>query len=181
MYIVVEGKDLVGKSTFIKKLVKAYEVIGKEIVQVTEPFMGHPTGQKIRDFLKEKHTNSDDLYKLYKENREYLWKSVIRPALESGKIVISDRNFISSMVYQVNMGMMSVLGHNTDNHPDIVYYLSISHDTYLERLKKKKNLEVIELEFVNKAKSDECDRRYKEACSILERTSKTLVIPVKSM
>jgi Thymidylate kinase len=179
MYVVVEGQDLVGKSEYIKKLVKLYAKTGKEIITVTEPFMGHPTGQKIRDFLKEKTTNSDELYRLYKENRDYLWHSVIRPALEAGKIVISDRNFVSSMVYQESMGMMGVLGHNNPNHPDVIYLLSISHETYLKRLAKKKNLEVIEIELKDREKFDRKARRYREACSLLQRVSnKTMIIPV---
>jgi len=179
MYVVAEGMDLAGKSLFIKSLVKLYAKTGKEILTVSEPFMGHPSGQKIRDFLSAKSTNSCELYRLYKENRDYLWNAIIRPALESGKIVISDRNFISSMVYQETMGMVPVLNHNNHNHPDVVYLLQISHPTYIGRLKKKKNLEVIEKEFQNPEKFEHHQRRYREACSLLQRLSpKTLVIPV---
>jgi len=179
MYVVVEGMDLAGKSLYIQKLVKLYAKTGKEILTVSEPFMGHPTGQKIRDFLKAKSTNSDELYRLYKENREYLWRAVIRPALEAGKIVISDRNFVSSMVYQESMGMMSVLGHNDANHPDVIYWLSTSHETYVKRLARKKNLEVIEIELQDRNLFEKKLRRYREACSLLQRVSnKTMVIPV---
>lgn len=181
MYVVVEGHDLAGKSTFIKKLQKKYRKLGKEVVLVTEPYMGHPTGQLIRDFLKEKHTNSDELYRLYRENREYLWHSVTRPALEEGKIVISDRNFVSSMVYQEKMGMMNILGHNQVNIPDMVYLLSTSHETYCKRLKMKKNLEVIEIELSKRDKFDNHKRRYKEACSLLARITDVFVIPVKEL
>lgn len=181
MYIVVEGHDLAGKSRFIKTLTDKYRKLGKEIVLVTEPYMGHPTGQQIRDFLKAKHTNSDELYRLYRENREYLWHSVTRPALDAGKIVISDRNFVSSMVYQETMGMMNILGHNQVNVPDMIYLLSTSHETYCKRLKIKKNLEVIEVELGKREIFENHKRRYKEACSLLSRITNVFVVPVKEM
>jgi len=179
MYVVVEGSDLVGKSTFITKLKKHYEKLGKEVVVVTEPYKGHHTGQKIRDFLKDKHTNSDELYGLYRENRDYLWYAVIRPSLEAGKIVISDRNYLSSMVYQESMGMMTILGHNTKNQPDVLYYLSISHATYLKRLAKKKNVEFIETELANIDKFNKQAKRYKEALRLMINLNNVFVIPVK--
>lgn len=178
MYIVVEGPDMAGKSTFIKKLEQKYKKLGKEIITVTEPYMGHYTGQMIRDYQKEKHTNSNDLYDLYKQNRKYLWCSIIQPALQAGQIVISDRNFISSMVYQQGMGMMNILRDNNDNHPDMVYFLTISHETYCKRLKNKLNLELIEKELGKKEIFTHHVNRYKEACSLLSRVTNTLVIPV---
>lgn len=179
MYIVVEGKDLAGKGFFIKKITKHYAQFGKEVVLVTEPHMGHYTGQLIREFLAKKTTDSNELYDLYKTNRNYLYNDVIRPALEAGKIVISDRNFVSSMVYQANIGMFNILKDNPKNIPDIIYYVSITHETYLERLKQKKGLEVIEKELANATIFDNFTRRYKEALATIERLTNTVVINVK--
>lgn len=178
MYTVVEGKDLVGKSTFVKKLIDIHTSKGHKVLHVTEPFMGHPTGQLIRDFLATKHTDSKELYALYKENRLYLWNSVIRPALESGTHVISDRCFMSSMVYQEGIGMLNVLNDNKFNIPDIIYVLSIKHDTYMSRLKHKKNLEVIEKELATVEKFNNFTRRYDEAANLLTRFTKSFVIRV---
>ena len=180
MYAVVEGKDLVGKSTFIKQIQEIYKRQGKPLLVVTEPFMVHPSGQLIRDFMAAKHTNNNELYELYQINRNYLWHSVIRPALDEGKEVLSDRNFLSSMVYQESVGMMNVLNQNQEKAPDLIYHLQIDHQTYMERLQKKKGLELIERELAKPEVFDNHTRRYKEACRLVSKLTKTIVINVDS-
>lgn len=179
MYIVVEGHDLAGKGVFINKLKTLYGRHKSEPLIVTEPYMGHPTGVAIRQFLAEKHTNSEELYRLYRENRNYLWLDIIRPALQQGKMVISDRNYLSSMVYQEKMGMMNVMNHNNENIPDMLYLITTDHETYLERLKKKKGLEVIEKALAKKENFDHLVRRYSEAAKLIDRLTRTMVINVK--
>lgn len=179
MYIVVEGHDMAGKGVFINKLNLIMTRENNPPLIVTEPYMDHPTGVAIRKFLAEKHTDSEELYRLYRENRNYLWLSIIRPALQQGKTVISDRNYLSSMVYQEKMGMMTVMNHNGENLPDMLYVITTDHETYLDRLKKKKGLEVIERALAKKENFDHLVRRYSEAAKLIDRLTRTMVINVK--
>ncbi|MEY4112817.1 MAG: hypothetical protein RL082_1322, partial [Pseudomonadota bacterium] len=90
-FISFEGIDGAGKSThleaFAKHLRERYQ--GKEIVLTREPG-GTPLGEELRKLLLNQamHIETEALL-MFAARREHL-SEVIEPALQAGKIVISD-------------------------------------------------------------------------------------------
>ena len=109
LFITFEGLDGSGKTTQIKLLHDYLKKKGFDVIKAVEPG-GTGIGRKIRKILldKKNHTMS---YKaetfLFLASRAELVSGVILPALRKGKIVICDRFFDSTVVYQ---GIARALG-----------------------------------------------------------------------
>jgi len=101
-YIVIEGHDGVGKSTQIELLAEYFRKQGKKVLTTKEPGGGIPSVDDIRKILKDKSYNLEDITNvlLFTANRCELWQKVIEPALAQGQIVISDRNWWSTLAYE---------------------------------------------------------------------------------
>jgi dTMP kinase len=106
MYIVFEGIVGSGKSTQSKKLVAFLrEKYGFEsIVHVREPG-STPIAEDIRYLCQAKEWEDEVMHPLtnaylYAAARAQTLHTVVRPALEAGQIVVSDRCFLSSVAYQ---------------------------------------------------------------------------------
>ncbi len=101
MFITFEGIDGVGKSTQLDLLQKWFEAQGKAVVRTLEPG-GTELGQEIRHLLL--HRKGDVAPRsealLYAADRAHHVATKIRPALQEGKVVLSDRYFDSSVAYQ---------------------------------------------------------------------------------
>jgi dTMP kinase len=101
-FITFEGLEGAGKSTQIKLLQKHLISRGFSTVVTREPG-GTYIGDEIRDILLD-IDNKDIDYKveafLYAASRAQLISKIIKPALEDGKIVLSDRYIDSSLAYQ---------------------------------------------------------------------------------
>ncbi len=101
MFITFEGIDGVGKSTQLDLLQSWLEGRGREVVRTLEPG-GTELGQEIRHLLL--HRKGDVAARaealLYAADRAHHVATKIRPALASGKVVLSDRYFDSSVAYQ---------------------------------------------------------------------------------
>jgi dTMP kinase len=98
LFVTIEGIDRSGKSTQARRLAEA---LGDDALLVREPG-GTPAGERIRDLLKDPDVDLDPRAEalLFAAARAELVASVIRPALEAGKVVISDRFLDSSLAYQ---------------------------------------------------------------------------------
>jgi len=98
LFVTLEGIDRSGKSTQALLLAEA---LGDQAILVREPG-GTPAGEHLRSILKdpgvELGPQSEAL--LFAAARAELVRQVIRPALEEGKTVISDRYLDSSLAYQ---------------------------------------------------------------------------------
>jgi len=101
MFITFEGIDGVGKSTQLDMLEKHLIAQGREVVRTLEPG-GTELGQEIRHLLL--HRKGDVAPRsealLYAADRAHHVETKIKPALASGKVVLSDRYFDSSVAYQ---------------------------------------------------------------------------------
>ena len=101
MFITFEGIDGVGKSTQLNLLQQWLEGRGHEVVRTLEPG-GTELGQEIRHLLLHRKGDvsprSEAL--LYAADRAHHVATKIRPALDAGKVVLSDRYFDSSVAYQ---------------------------------------------------------------------------------
>jgi dTMP kinase len=102
MFITLEGIEGSGKTTQIKYLVDYLHTRGDRCVTTREPG-GTTIGEKIRSILldpasKNMATMAELL--LYMADRAQHIASVVAPALSEGKIVICDRYFDATVVYQ---------------------------------------------------------------------------------
>ena len=100
--ITMEGPDGSGKTTQISLLAKVLTSEGREVVQTREPG-GTPLADRIRvlvlDPAHDKMTARTEAL-LYMAARAQHTAELIRPAMERGAVVISDRYADSTLVYQ---------------------------------------------------------------------------------
>ena len=98
MFITLEGIDRSGKTTQARLLCQA---LGEEALAVREPG-GTEAGERVREILKDPASaltpQAEAL--LFAAARAQLVTEVIRPALEAGRVVVSDRFLDSSLAYQ---------------------------------------------------------------------------------
>ena len=101
-FITFEGGEGCGKSTQVRRLKEALEHEGFEVILTREPG-GTWLSEEIRHLIKDQATDApcdrSELL-LFLAARAQLVKHVIRPALESGKWVVSDRFSDSTLAYQ---------------------------------------------------------------------------------
>lgn len=130
MYIAIEGLDGSGNGTLIAKL----RTLFPDAVFVREPG-GTKTAEDIRNIIlfSEEPVAPDTEAMLYMAARHELLTKVVRPALNKGLDVISDRCFYSSLAYQGATGYakMSLVQSLVDQTvrtvatPDLILYLDI--------------------------------------------------------
>lgn len=101
MFISFEGIDGVGKSTQADLLEKYLSGLGKTVLRTLEPG-GTEVGVEIRKILLHHRGELAPRAEaaLFAADRAHHVASKIRPALERGEIVITDRYFDSSVAYQ---------------------------------------------------------------------------------
>lgn len=161
MYIVLEGVDHSGKTTQIKLLEKVLLEKGHDVFIKTEPSKDL-TGKLIREYLgAENPFNTQSRYDefvglLYLADRfhNYFNKETGINKLENeNKIILSDRNFYSSLIYNFSDPMyfnrLEYLNDYMFSHfpiPNITFLLDINIDTYIERSNKEDKKENYDLD-----------------------------------
>lgn len=125
-FIAIEGIDGSGKGTQAKLLADRLKDLGRAVLLTSEPTKG-PTGKMIREHLSNPFLDDEALALLFASDRiEHLEKEV-RPALDSDKIVISDRYVYSSIAYQgqkVDMEWVGDINKYADR-PDLAILLDL--------------------------------------------------------
>jgi dTMP kinase len=98
LFVTFEGIDRSGKTTQARLLCNA---LGPDAVGVREPG-GTPAGERVRELLKDAAVplGPEAEALLFAAARAELVAGVIRPALDEGKVVVSDRFLDSSLAYQ---------------------------------------------------------------------------------
>lgn len=101
LLITFEGGEGTGKSTQMKRLAEWFRGQGREVIETREPG-GTPIAEAIRLILLEPGLKPDGMTELFllEAARHDHVENLIRPALERGVIVLADRFFDSSTVYQ---------------------------------------------------------------------------------
>lgn len=145
LFIVIEGLDGSGKSTSAKRLAEILEERHQSAVLLTyEPHNPSCGGDYIRQVLTKKITQfrPRTLALAFAANRLDHCDREIIPWLKGGenRIVISDRYYLSSLVYQgtEDFPMNSVLKINElALKPDLIFFLNVSNEVCYERMKKR--------------------------------------------
>ncbi len=107
LFISFEGIDGVGKSTQADRLDSYLVSLGRTVARTFEPG-GTELGKSIRQLLLHSgHVDARAEALLYAADRAHNVATLIRPALELGQVVITDRYLDSSVAYQ---GAGRVLG-----------------------------------------------------------------------
>jgi dTMP kinase len=101
LFIVIEGPEGAGKSTLAAALAERLREAGADVVPVREPG-GTVPAELARQALLDPSSDLDAETELLfvTAARAHLVQAVIRPALEAGRTVLSDRYDLSTMAYQ---------------------------------------------------------------------------------
>ena len=158
LFIVMEGPDGSGKTTQINLLKEYLEEAGYECLITREPG-GTVIGEEVRQLiLNPEHKEMSPVTEMlpYAASRAQLVHEVIGPALEEGKIVISDRFVDSSIVYQGiarKLGISTVSAVNAPGigiyRPDGIFFIDLSEAEGLRRKREQKNLDRMEQEGID--------------------------------
>jgi dTMP kinase len=110
MFFSFDGIDGTGKSTQMGLFVDWLQERGFDVVTCRDPG-GTELGEKLRRILLDKSDTpicrrAEML--LYMASRAQLVDQVIKPALQDGEIVVSDRFLLANVVYQGHAGGLSV-------------------------------------------------------------------------
>ena len=155
-FITFEGSEGCGKTTQIEALAKALEAQGKTVLITREPG-GTLIGEKIRNLLQDQSHKNDisDMTELllFSASRAELITSRIQPALSRGEIVICDRFYDSTFVYQglgraINMNIVEQLNQITVGtlKPDLTILLDLDAKIGIERAKSRQSGELDRIE-----------------------------------
>lgn len=152
-FIVLEGIDGAGTTTHAKRLYKSLRHRELDVEKTFEP-TGGPIGGLIRQVLQHRLLVSDNtglrpfawstMALLFAGDRLDHLDSVVVPALREGKIVVSDRYVLSSLIYQsvTSPGGESVLPwirtlNERALRPDLTLVLDVSVETAEKRRKQR--------------------------------------------
>ena len=167
MFISFEGIDFSGKSTQIE-LLKDYLVEHNKKVEILREPGGTEISEKVRNILLD--NKNEELFAeaelfLFSASRAQLVREKIRPYLEKGIYVISDRFHDSSTAYQgygrgiplevVNQIHQLAIG---EMIPDLTLFIDIPVGIAKERRKKKSKvkldrIETADTEFYNRVRN----------------------------
>ncbi|GIK60479.1 MAG: dTMP kinase [Ignavibacteriota bacterium] len=167
MFISFEGIDFSGKSTQIE-LLKDYLIDNNKKVEILREPGGTEISEKVRKILldnkNDKMFAEAELF-LFSASRAQLVREKIRPYLQKGIYVISDRFHDSSTAYQGfgrGIPLETVMKIHElaigDTIPDLTLFIDIPVGIANERKKKKSKvkldrIEVADIEFYNRVRS----------------------------
>jgi len=144
IFICIEGLDGSGKTTHAHRIVRNLQKKGFDAVYTTEPSQGE-YGKFIRTSVLQGKKRMPRVLEalLFAVDRvEHLEKDV-KPALEEGKIVISDRCVYSSLAYQGAAGLDLEWIEEINRMalpPDLAIYIDVPPEVVVERIKRKKSV-----------------------------------------
>ena len=105
LLIVFEGTDGTGKSTQLQLLASALQDKGFSVVSTREPTEGK-YGREIRELYSNRNKVSleEELDLFIADRKEHI-DTLLAPALASGKIILCDRYYLSTIAYQGAAGL----------------------------------------------------------------------------
>jgi dTMP kinase len=154
-FVTFEGGEGAGKTSVVSLVFEYIKSLGHEVVVSREPG-GIEIAEKIREVILDKNNIKMDgrtealLYAA--SRRQHLVEKIV-PSLENGKIILCDRFIDSSLAYQGyarGLGIDEVLKINqfaiNGFMPDITFYLDISPEAGLARIRSDGKREINRLD-----------------------------------
>lgn len=153
LFITFEGPDGCGKTSIIN-LIKEYYKDNKKIIFTREPG-GTEISEKIRELIlsnDNKNMSPRTEALLYSASRAQHIDELVRPNLEKGNVVISDRFVLSSLAYQGGGRELGVENVKKINdfaidgvNPDLIIFFYVDPLTTLKRKSLSENADRLEL------------------------------------
>jgi dTMP kinase len=154
-FITLEGGEGVGKTTNLLFIQQFLEQQGVSVVVTREPG-GTPLAEKLRTVLLESHdeqiSEKTELLLMFAAREQHI-TNVIKPALDSGFWVLSDRFTDATYAYQgggrkIAVSIIAWLENfvQAQLQPDLTLLLDAPIELGLERAKKRGNLDRFETE-----------------------------------
>jgi len=162
VFICIEGIDASGKTTHAHRLVRSLRRRGVDAVYTTEPSPGD-IGEFIRKYVLQRRRRVRTVIEafLFAADRVDHLERKIKPALQQGKTVVSDRYVFSSLAYQGAAGLdlswieeinkLAVppdLGIFIDVPPEVVVRRMRRKKSVMERLETQRKVRAVYLKFV---------------------------------
>ncbi|MFC1487827.1 dTMP kinase [Thermoproteota archaeon] len=144
IFICIEGLDGSGKTTHAHRLVRNLQKKELEAIYTTEPSRGE-LGKFIRSSVLEGEKRIPRVLEtvLFAVDRVEHLEKMVKPALQQGKIVVSDRCIYSSLAYQGSAGLDLnwIKEINSFVLPaDIAIYIDVPPEVVVKRIKRKKSV-----------------------------------------
>jgi len=202
LLITLEGGEGGGKTTQIVRLRDHLSKAGKDVVVLREPG-GTVISEQIRDVvLSAKNIGIAFTAEvlLFQAARAQIYREIVLPSLEAGKIVILDRSRDSSVVYQ---GMVRGFGKDMveklndlstkETYPDATFLLDLPVELGLQRRVESGKMDRLDMEgmdfhvkvrdaYLELAKADTHDRWHIiDASQSLEEVQEELWTKVKTV
>jgi dTMP kinase len=163
IFIAFEGGEGTGKSTQSKLLAQWLEQEGESVVLTREPG-GTDLGKDLRKILLGHETGAISPRAealLYAADRAHHVYSVIRPALERGEVVITDRYFDSSAAYQgagrvLNPAEVARISRwaTESLYPTLIILIDVPAEIGLSRLQSRDRLEAESNDFHERVRQE---------------------------
>jgi len=181
MFIAIEGIDGSGTTTTGKALAKkCIAEYAQSAVYTHEPWDFHHTFDSIMKMIKAGDVNHKQLALLFAFNRFEHFHNLIKPQLELGAYVISDRYIMSSFAYHAHeTGAKCISSINAlVGQPDITFLLDIDPSKAMERMKGRdldsfekalKFQQLVRENYLELAKKD-------ENCVVIDATQSPMAI-----
>ena len=140
-FIVFEGLDGSGQSTQADLLRNFLTEKGFEVILTKEPTQDSQASREIRETLGKKiKITPQKLQELFTHDRKEHLENLIIPALQEGKIVISDRYFFSTFAFGASDGLdleWLIKINNEFLLPDLAFILKVSPKTCVKRIERR--------------------------------------------
>lgn len=143
-FICVEGLDASGKTTQARRLVRELRRRGFKAVYTTEPSPGE-IGKFIRTYILQRKRRVPIAVEalLFAVDRVDHLEQRVKPALEKGKIVVSDRYVYSSLAYQgaagLDLNWIEEINRSVVT-PDLAIYLDVPPEVVVKRIRRKRSV-----------------------------------------
>lgn len=143
LFVTLEGCEGSGKSTLSKRLKKNLEKLGYDVLLTREPG-GTQFAEQIRGAIMANDISPETELLLFAAARREHYLNVIKPAMETGTVIICDRFTDSTQAYQgngdgvdknqINAINTIALGDHPDKIIDLTLFLDVSPEVGLKRI-----------------------------------------------
>jgi dTMP kinase len=144
VFICIEGLDASGKTTHAHRLVRNLRRKGFDAFYTTEPSRGE-IGRFIRTYILQRKRRVPSVVEalLFAVDRVDHVEKEIKPMLEKGKIVVSDRYVYSTLAYQGAAGLDIKWIEEINRlalSPDLAIYIDVPPEVVVKRIRRKKSV-----------------------------------------